>query len=130
MTKTYLAIDYGRTRVGIARSYGTLAEPLLILQHNQQLTATIEELVKKNSINELVIGVSEGEMAQESRRFGEQLAAELKLPVHFVDETLSSVSAKAKLRSSRKGKRQHTGHLDQFAATEFLQEWLDEGVEE
>lgn len=130
MTKTYLAIDYGRTRLGIARSYGTLAEPLTIVNNDEQLLPKIKALVTEHHVDELVFGVSEGEMAKESRQFGEQLAAQLALPVRFVDETLSSVAAKAKLRASRHGKRQHTAHLDQFAATQFLQEWLDEGSEE
>jgi len=71
-----------------------------------------------------VIGISEQEMAEKTRAFASQLADVTTIPLVFTDETLSSKTVHEKLITAKKSKR--TGHIDHYAAAEFLQAWMDE----
>lgn len=121
---TTLGIDFGTKRVGIARSYGTLAEPLEIVANDDRLMSKIEMLVRFHKIVQIVVGVSEAEMAEKSRAFGAALQKQLHIPVHFQDETLTTVRVYEALkeRNGRVGK----GDVDHFAAAVLLQDYLDE----
>lgn len=125
-----LALDYGRARVGVAVSAGSLAEPLQVLAANEQTTSKIAEICQEHRVTQLVIGVSEREMATESRTWGENLAQQLNLPVTFEDETLSSVEVQKRLRSARAGKKAYTGPIDHYAAAVILERYLDEHEED
>lgn len=119
----FLAIDYGTKRLGLAISRGTLADPLMILPHNEELFSQLKRVCKENEVSAIVIGISEGEMEQQTRSFATELQQELPLPIFYADETLSSSETKEKLMSLKKKKR--SGPLDHYAAATFLQNWLD-----
>lgn len=119
-----LAIDYGTVRVGIAISMHTLADPLVILPNNEHLFNTIILLCTEHDIDIILIGISENIMALKTKEFAHELSKQTALPIEFVDETLSSHSVHAKLKTAKKSKR--SGDIDHYAAAEFLQIWLDE----
>jgi len=56
----YLGIDYGTKRIGLAisGSEGILAHPYKTIKNNKNLTSIIGEIVKKESIESMVIGES------------------------------------------------------------------------
>jgi putative Holliday junction resolvase len=120
-----LAIDYGTQRIGLAISYGSLAEPLMILANDDQLMISLKRIVEEEEIQRIVIGISENEMAVEAKSFGVQVERIFSLPVEFTDETLSSKQVHQKLHDKNYGKKQYTGHIDHMAAAEFLQQYLD-----
>lgn len=124
-----LGIDYGRARIGLALSAGTLAEPLEVVSPDQAVLR-IQELVKIHGVTSFVVGVSEREMATESENFGKTLADTFGLPVAFSDETLSSVEVQQRLRSTRQGKQQYRGWIDHFAAAIILERYLEDHAEE
>jgi putative Holliday junction resolvase len=69
---------------------------------------------------------TEGASAAMARRYAEQLAERISpVPVQLLDERLTTVSAQRKLRQS--GVRAKAGRavVDQAAAVELLQHWLD-----
>ncbi len=122
--KTYLAIDYGRAYVGLALATTSIAEPLQTVPTSQAFKS-IESLIAKHSITHIIVGLSEGTMAQETRQFGESIHQTTKIPVIYQDETLSSYetrlkSAQAKLKKSRREAKQ-----DHFVAAAILQDYLD-----
>jgi putative Holliday junction resolvase len=119
-----LAIDFGTKRIGLAISRASLAMPLEILPNTDQALARLQAIIAEHAIEQLVVGISEGAMAEQTRAFVSELQAAIALPVHFADETLSSHSVHAKLRQANSAKRREP--IDHFAAAEFLQEWLDE----
>lgn len=127
----WLGIDYGEARIGVALSYGTLAEPLEVISGKDWETARdrLQTICNQYRVAGLVVGQSEREMALKSQEFGRWLAHELNLPVQWSDETLSSVEVQRKLRETRRGKKQYTGQIDHFAAAEILSRWLDEQSE-
>jgi len=122
---TILAIDFGTKRIGIAISRGTLAEPLKIIINDEQAIFQISELCQTESVTQLVVGLSENEMAELTRAFVAHLSEKVKLPVEYMDETLSShtVGGKLKAGGAKLSKRQQP--IDHLAAAEFLQEYLD-----
>lgn len=118
-----LGIDFGTQRIGLAVSFGTLAEPLEIIANNGHTFDALQEILKREGIQKIVVGVSEGAMAQLSQAFAAQVEEKFGLPVLFVDETLTTKQVEAKIKeagTSRRFKR-----VDHLAAAEMLQEWLD-----
>jgi putative holliday junction resolvase len=121
---TVLAIDFGTQRLGLAISRGTLAEPLTIVDNNEELLEKLKEICEKEQVTQLVVGVSEGKMEERSRSFGIKLSEMLHLPLEFADETLSSYQVHQQQKELGKSGPLRT-HIDHFAAATFLQEWLD-----
>lgn len=121
---TTLGIDYGRQRIGLALSYASLAEPLTILQNTENVVMEISSICAEHQVAQLVVGISEREMAVESRQFGMMLGQQLKLPVAYVDERFSSKQVHEKLQWLQ-GKQRRKEPIDQLAAAEILQDWLD-----
>ncbi|NCN06623.1 MAG: Holliday junction resolvase RuvX [Candidatus Pacebacteria bacterium] len=118
-----LGIDFGTKRVGLALSYGTLAEPHCVVNNDEAIFAHIQQIILDEGVQQLICGISEGEMAVKTKQFATQLHLYTKLPLDFVDETLSSQSVRAKLGVRRTVNRRDS--VDHFAAAEILQEWLD-----
>lgn len=70
---------------------------------------------------------SEGSSAAKVRVFADQLRERLpSIPLVFVDETLTTSSAAAKLREAGRKARQQKSVIDQAAAVEILNLWMAE----
>ncbi|KUK79741.1 MAG: Putative Holliday junction resolvase [Microgenomates bacterium 39_7] len=120
-----LAIDYGTRRIGLAISKSTLAIPLKVIEFDQ-LQVAIQEIKKicdDYRVSQLVIGLSEQQMAYQTKVFASILEEKIDLPLDFIDETLSSQDAFIKLKERKKSLRD--GPIDHFAAALILQEWFD-----
>jgi putative Holliday junction resolvase len=136
-----LGIDVGKVRVGVARSDpdGILATPLVTLARDTteetDLPTDISEisrLVAEYEAVEVVLGLPvnlsgvEGPAAIHVRAYAEKLA-DVIAPVGVVmsDERMSTVAATRRLSDRGvKGRRQRAV-VDQAAAVEILQSWLD-----
>jgi putative transcription antitermination factor YqgF len=123
-----LAIDFGTKRIGLARSFGTLAEPWHVLNQSDFATTTllcqhIQKLIQQENIQQIVVGISENESERLTREFILELEKHITVPVFTFDETLTSQTAEAKLRQTSNRRRRPT--IDHFAAAEILQEWID-----
>ena len=118
----YLGIDYGLKKTGLAIADGPLAEPLAIVDTDTVLTY-LTHIIEKLGIDELVIGQPEGEIAPQVRKFADEKLTALRLPVHVVDETLSSADARRALLHTTQSRRKAWEHA--VAAALILQSWLD-----
>lgn len=147
---TTLGIDYGTRRIGLAISRASLVEPLTVIHIPQKVTTDahvpgqlqkesfdfvltqLKKIIEEEGVKQLVVGVSEGAMEQASRIFGNELSTYFKLPVYFVDETLTSQVVEQKMREVRKsfifrpthGKSSQKA-LDHYAAAEILEAFFD-----
>lgn len=121
---TTLAFDFGTVRVGVAVSRGSLAEPVVVLANDPALWDAIAEVIAQHQPAQLLVGISEAEMALKSSEFAAELEQRFRLPVLLADETLSSYTVNQKMRLLPKHKR--SGAIDHYAAAEILQNWLDE----
>jgi putative Holliday junction resolvase len=129
-----LGIDHGDTRIGIAATdeFGILAHPVETIDcTGREPVARIAELVALRRIRTLVLGLplrldgSEGTAAAKVRGFAERLRQRLpELPLVWVDETLTTASAAAKLRQAGRKARHQKAVIDQAAAVEILNHWL------
>lgn len=130
-----LGIDYGEARIGIAATdaCGILAHPVesIHLRHTEPI-ARIRELVQQKGIRTLVLGLplrldgTEGTACTKVRAFGEKLRTALpELPLLYVDEFLTTTAAQEKLRQAGKKAKNFKPIIDQAAAVEILNNWLD-----
>jgi putative Holliday junction resolvase len=133
-----LGIDYGERRIGLALSdpSGTLASPLPTLKRRagkRPPLAALMEVIETHGVEVLVFGLpltlsgEESEWTRAVRGVGEALAGRAGLPVHFMDERLTSVRAERTVRSLGlpKKKREEKTRVDAAAAVLILQSWLD-----
>lgn len=130
-----LGIDYGEARIGIAATdaCGILAHPVesIHLRHTEPI-ARIRELVQQKGIRTLVLGLplrldgTEGTACTKVRAFGEKLRTALpELPLLYVDEFLTTTAAQEKLHQAGKKARNFKPIIDQAAAVEILNNWMD-----
>ncbi|MGD9418976.1 MAG: Holliday junction resolvase RuvX [Verrucomicrobiota bacterium JB025] len=132
-----LGIDHGDARIGVAATddFGILAHPVETIERAKtEPVERIAQLAELRGVKTLVVGLplrmdgSEGESAVKVRKFAEKLAERLPgIPMVFVDETMTTMTASAKLREAgRKAKRQKSV-IDQAAAVEILNLWMGGG---
>ena len=129
-----LGIDHGDARIGIAATddFGILAHPVETIDCKKlDAIERIAQLVQLRGIRTLVVGLplrmdgSEGDAAAKVRAFASQLHERIgTVPLVFVDETLTTSSAAAKLREAGRNARKQKPVIDQAAAVEILTLWL------
>lgn len=123
----YLGIDFGLRNIGFSFADGPLAEPLGQKKYktSKELLEFIIALVSDKKIEIIVIGLPEGKMAKTIKKFGDNLAKTISLPVHYQDETLSTHEAKTKMiEANAPRKKRRLDH--KIAATIILQSYLDD----
>ncbi|WAC20029.1 Holliday junction resolvase RuvX [Luteolibacter sp. SL250] len=132
-----LGIDHGDARIGIAATddFGILAHPVETIDRAK--TDPVERIVQLaalRKIRTLVVGLplrmdgGEGASSIKVRKFAKELRERLPdIPVVFVDETLTTSSASAKLREAGKKAKNQKGIIDQAAAVEILNSWMEYG---
>lgn len=129
----YMAIDFGDKRTGLAvcDADETLASPLAVLVGQGGLPERIAEAIKTQQIDAVVFGLplnmdgTEGGRVKIVRKFAEQLASFIDVPVEFHDERLSSFDAEGKFAGSELTRKQKKRRLDAVAAAAILQSFLD-----
>lgn len=133
-----MGIDFGERRIGVALSdpTGTLASPSEVVTRRRgkrMPLASLERIARRREVEQLVVGLPldlsgrETEWCREVRAAGTALAARLDLPVAFVDERMTSVSAERAVRRPDvpRSQREEKGRVDAAAAALILQAWLD-----
>lgn len=130
-----LGVDLGKARTGIAicDSGELLASPLTVLhEHNQErLVEGIASLAKEHRAQCLAVGLprnmdgSEGESAQNAREVGALLQEAAGIPVEFVDERGTTVTAHGYLNETNTRGKRRKAVVDAVAATVILQNYLD-----
>ena len=122
-----LAIDYGQKKVGVALATSRLAEPYKVIRFasNTALIKELGEIIETEKIEKLVVGVSEGDMGEESKRFGEKLKTEFKLPLYFQDETLTTRSAQELSLEAGIKRKKRKELEDAYSAALILEAYLD-----
>ena len=119
-----LAIDYGTKRIGVALNHEWLAEPFAVFERSTALTEVVQ-LVQVESIEAVVIGIAEGKMAEDARRFAHEVCAHTGAKYIEVDETLTSRETHEKLAHGVMPKNKRQKPIDHYAAAAILQDYLD-----
>lgn len=130
-----LGIDYGTKRVGLAQGDEIgVATPLPALIDADETTrwAKLGDIIKARRITDLVLGYpynmdgSVGFKAKEVDAFAARLKAAFGLPVHLVDETLTSSEAESSIAKKDRRNVRASGLVDSRAACLILQDYLDQ----
>jgi putative pre-16S rRNA nuclease len=130
----FLGIDHGSRRIGLA--YGDdigVATPLpaILSEDPSKQWAGLAAVLKDRRITEIVLGHplnmdgSAGPKAAEVEAFAGRMRLEFGLPVHLVDEGLTSYEAESTIPPSKRRSVRASGLVDSRAATIILQDYLD-----
>lgn len=130
-----MALDVGDARIGLAVSdlMGIIANPLetYFRKKNDSDFQYIADLAKAKETELIVCGLpvsmnnSENEQTAKTRAFVEKLGNYTTLPVKFIDERLTTVSAEKVLIEGNVRRENRKGVIDKVAATIILQNYLD-----
>ena len=150
LSSTFLGFDYSQNKIGIAvgqRLTGTANALTTLKSHHKKVDwQNIDRVLNEWHPAALIVGLpltmdgEEQETTETAKLFARQLNKRYNLPVHFMDERLTSREASHILgydghtsprRHSKAGKKvkkhKQQGHdIDQLAAQLILQSWLSE----
>ncbi len=130
-----IGLDYGTVRIGVA-----ISDPSAIIAHpkgyidaepKKQCIEKIKELCNETEAEQIVIGLpkhmngDEGDSAKAARIFGAAIAEATNLPIDFLDERLTTVSANNVLTESNMKAPAKKEKIDSIAAAIILQNYLD-----
>jgi putative Holliday junction resolvase len=133
-----LGVDVGSVRVGVARSdpRGILATPVATLARDESRESDLDalrDLVLELDVVEVVVGLPRtlrgaiGPAAASARNYGRSLATRIApVPVVYVDERLTSVTANRVLADRGIREKARRPVVDQAAAMTILQIRLDQ----
>lgn len=132
-----LALDYGERRIGVAVSdpTRTIASPLTTLARRSGKRPPwpeIARIIEDQEVTEVVVGLpldlagEEGEWAAEVRGFGAEVTRRFGLPVHWIDERMTSVLAERAVRGIglKRSQREEKERVDAAAAALILEGFL------
>jgi len=128
--QTLLGFDFGTQRIGIAvgQSITGTATALCTINssHGKPDWDRITDLIEHWRPDALVVGLplhddgSYSDISKAARKFAQQLEGRYRLPVHSMDERLSSHAARQHMKRTA-GKQE----VDAVAAMIILQNWLE-----
>jgi putative Holliday junction resolvase len=130
-----LALDVGDARIGLAISdmMKIIANPLETYKRKKDNTdyEYIAKIAKENDVELIICGLplsmdsTENAQTQKTRDFIENLVQFTHLPIRFIDERLTTVSAERTLIESGMRREKRKDVIDKVAATIILQNFLD-----
>ncbi|MDA8736479.1 Holliday junction resolvase RuvX [Opitutales bacterium] len=131
----YLGIDWGEKRIGLAYADEVgIAVPLpaAVAASKKARLQHIEAMIEQRGIQMIVCGYplnmngSIGFKAKEVDVFIEAIEKRFRLPVHRIDERLSSHSVEQGLKGQKKKIDRRSGEIDSRAAALILQDFIEE----
>ena len=134
--ETILGFDFGEKRIGVAvgNTVTSQAQALTTLhvESNTARLGAVEKLVNEWQPASFVIGQPEHadgrphDVAHLAKKFGNRLTEKFRLPVAYINETLSSVEASGILDGRGIRGIAQKVEIDAVAAQVILQSYLDE----
>lgn len=132
----YLGLDLGTKTLGVSISdpTGLIASSYTIIRHNEEydrLITDVKNIALEKNVQEIVLGLPKnmnntiGPKGELSYEFKAKLEKELNLPVHLMDERLTTKQATDLLISNDTSRKKRKQVIDAMAATIILQSYLD-----
>lgn len=131
---TVLGFDFGMKHIGVAvgQTITRTANPLNSLKAVDGIPNwdDIKKLIITWNARALVIGIplnmdgTEQPITAAAKKFGNRLEAKFRLPIHQVDERLTTVEAKQQLFDSLGYKALEKTSIDSYSAKLILESWL------
>ena len=126
-----LAIDAGMARIGLAVSEGSLALPLEAVPNNETALDRVIETSESRGVSAIYVGLPislSGSMTASSQmaiEFAKLLRTSTSLPIHMIDERLTTKSAQARLHQAGKNTKSSKSMIDAQSAALILEFALD-----
>jgi len=132
----FLAVDYGRKRIGLAISdpLGMIASPAGFITRREGKRAPITKILARAAELEargFVVGLpldgegNETDWTAEIRVLGAEIAKRSGMPVRFYDERFTTAAALRTVKEMGESTRGRKGDVDSLAATILLQNALN-----
>ncbi|MGH9423518.1 MAG: Holliday junction resolvase RuvX [Thermoanaerobaculia bacterium] len=132
----FLAVDYGRKRIGLAISdpLGMIASPAGFIMRREGKRPPITKILSRARELEargFVVGLpldgegNETEWTAEVRSLGAEIAKRTGMPVRFLDERFTTAVALRTIKELGESTRGRKGDVDSLAATVLLQNALN-----
>jgi putative Holliday junction resolvase len=129
--RVILGLDVGERRIGVAigDSIGRLSSPLTTLDVDGLELVRLQRLMLENEVSDIVVGLPRNMSGEETkqtesiRQFVVRRLNGFAQPVHFQDESLTSVKAEQELASRKKPFAR--GDIDALAATYILDDYME-----
>ena len=130
-----LAIDHGTVRMGIAVSdeLKMMAQPLCFIPAEpvSEFFTRLKEVLKTKDVGQIVVGMPRnmngtyGPASDKVNAFVQELKTHTTLPIHLVDERLTSTQANRSLSQIGVRGKKKRENVDAAAAAIILQSFLD-----
>ncbi len=134
-----LGLDVGSKTIGVAVSDALLltAQGITTINWDEHDMSSADKQLRKiiedYEINQIIVGLpknmdgSIGERGEISQIYARRLGRVFDLPVHLVDERLSTVAAERTLIEADVSRKKRKKVIDKMAAVVILQMYLDQG---
>lgn len=132
--QVYFSFDFGTKRIGMAvgQTITKTANALTTLSvNNGQIPwSNLQSLIEQWHPDAFIVGLPLNKdgtphtITEKAQAFGRRLGARFQLPVHFMDERLSSIEAEQLLGQGNASKNK--GDIDKLAAKLILESWFNQ----
>ena len=130
--RVFLGLDVGEQRIGLATgdSIGRIAQPIGTIQPNESVPDTLKAAISNYDVHEIVVGRPRnqaGDTTDQTRSvetFAKAILEPLQMPIHWQDESVTSVIAEERLKARKKPYAK--GDIDAEAASIILQDFLEQ----
>jgi len=136
---TLLGFDFGMKSIGVAvgQTITKSAKPLTTLKAKNGAPNwnLLTQLIKEWQPDALVVGIpynmngSDQPIAQAAKEFAQNLKRRFNLPIHLVDERLTTVEARARLFDKKGYRGMQKPMVDALAAQLILESWMQQESE-
>jgi len=121
----YLGIDYGKKKIGLSLAEDIIAQPLKVVPNKESSFQEIAQICTLQSVKKIIIGLPEGPLAEEIKKFSNRIALLTSLPIEFESETLTTQEAIGRMIAAGKSRKSRQLKEDAAAAAIILQNYLN-----
>lgn len=133
-----LALDVGSKTIGVAvsdelRMTAQGLKTIVWTEHDMSSADDeLEAIIREHNVTEIVVGLpknmdgSIGERGKLTQIYANRLRRRFELPVHLIDERLSTVAAEHVLLEADLSRKKRSKVIDKMAATIILQQYLEQ----
>lgn len=133
--KRALGIDFGDVRIGLALSdlTKTISKPFETIKYTnlEELSQQLKVIIEEKEVDTLVVGIpfnmsgKDTKQTVKVREFVLFIKSIISLPIHLIDERLTSKEAEKTMHILNIKTGHNKGTIDKIAASIILQEYLD-----
>jgi putative Holliday junction resolvase len=138
LASRHLGLDYGPVRIGVAVSDldGSIVSPLKTIPGTGSIVGDVKVILtcsREQDPAEIIVGLplnmdgSDSDQTKLTREFIAALTAATDLPVHVVDERLSTFAAAELMDEAGIPRNQRKQYRDQYAAVVILRTYFSGG---